>query len=51
MNKYCCEEMKNEGWYIENKNDNIILQEEYSAHYIENIKYCPWCGKKIIKRK
>ena len=45
--KYCCKEMQNNGWYIERKDNQINLQEEYSAHFVENIKICPWCGKKL----
>lgn len=46
-NEYCCEEMRNNGWYVERKDNKINLQEEYSAHFIEDIKFCPWCSKKL----
>ena len=45
--RYCCEGMKVEGWYIQVKDNKITLQEEFSAHYMDNVTYCPWCGKKL----
>jgi hypothetical protein len=44
---YCCDKMKEEGWYIQVNNNKTILQEEYSPHYVDNAKYCPWCGENL----
>lgn len=49
VEKYCCKDMQDNGWYIERKDNKINLQEDYSAHFVENIKVCPWCGKKALK--
>lgn len=46
---YCCEQMKEEGWICEVDEKKIIIQEEYSVHYIDNAKYCPWCGNELKK--
>jgi len=42
---HCCENVKNEYWFITIENNKIKLNEDYSVHNIENAKYCPWCGK------
>lgn len=47
MNKYCCEEMKESGWYINYDLERFDLEEEYSCHHLVDIKFCPWCGKEI----
>lgn len=44
---YCCDKMKKEEWFVEKSNGKIILCEDYSCHFIENAKYCPWCGNDL----
>ncbi len=47
---YCCNNMEDSKWYIEKEKDgSITLYEDYSVHYIPDAKFCPWCGKELIK--
>lgn len=51
MNKrnYCCIKMQEEEWYFSKSEfrDEILLNEDYSVHYMSDVKYCPWCGKEL----
>lgn len=45
----CCKQMNEEGWYVEFDNGKILLNEDYSCHYMENVHYCPWCNTELVK--
>lgn len=46
---YCCGKMQMEEWYAsyDEFNHCINLCEDYSVHYMADVKYCPWCAKEL----
>ena len=46
--RFCCQQMIDEGWYVSMQSDKSIrLEEDYSCHYINNAKYCPFCANNL----